>query len=83
MEHHKTIMCQVLRGNKGVIFYTNVSSLLDFVQIPSKSLHYQSLCSQTAHLCYEDLFNDEMMNVYENGEKVQREGLFLRQRSLQ
>ena len=32
MEHHKTIMCQELRGNKGLILYTNVSSLLDFVR---------------------------------------------------
>ena len=32
MEHHKTIMCQELRGNKGFIYYTNVSSLLDFVR---------------------------------------------------
>ena len=82
MEHHKTIMCQELRGNKGFIFYTNVSSLLDFVRALANPFII-SLCSQTAHLRFEDLFNDEIINMFENGEKVQREGLFLRQRSLQ
>ena len=32
MERHKTVICQELRGNKGVILYSNVSSLLDFVR---------------------------------------------------
>ena len=32
MEHHKTIMCQEVRSNKGVILYAKVSSLLDFMR---------------------------------------------------
>ena len=31
MEHHKTVMCQELRGNKGVIFVYQ-SSLLDLIR---------------------------------------------------
>ena len=83
MEHHKTIMYQELRGKRGVIFDAKVSSLFDFVRALANAFIIKASGVRPHTFVTEDFFNDEIMNVFQNGEKGQREGLFLRHRSLQ
>ena len=56
------------------VFFT----LCELYQIPSLS---EPLESDLHAFVTENVINDEIMNVFENSEKVQREGLFLRKRS--
>ena len=76
-------MCQELRSNKGVILYAKVSNLLDFV----RTLAYHFIIKVSGVRLHtfvtEDFFNDLLMHVFEDGENVQREGLFFRHRNLQ
>ena len=81
MEHHKTIMYQELRGNKCVIFDANVASLLDLTLANPLIIIASAVRLHT--FVTEDFTNDDIINGFDNGEKVRLEGLFLRQRSLQ
>ena len=76
-------MCQELKGNKAVTFDANISSFLDFVRALANPFIIKASGVRLHTFVTEDFFNEEIMNVFENGEKVQREDLFLRQRSLQ
>ena len=82
MEHHKTIIYQKLRGNKGIIFDVNISSFLDFEQALANPFIIKVYGVRWHSFVTEHLINDEIMNLFENGEHEQGEGLFLRQRSL-
>ena len=81
MAHHETIMCQELRSNKGVIVYANISSLLDFVRTLAYPFIIKTSGVRLHTFVTEDVINDEIMIVFEDGEKIQREGLLLRHRS--
>ena len=81
MEYYKTIMCQELRGNKGLACYTNVSSLLDFERAIANLFIIKVSGVRLHTFVAEDFINDLIMNVFEGGEKGKRESLFLKSKT--
>ena len=71
MEHHKTIMFQELRSIMAVIFDANVSRLLDFVRAVANIFIIKASGVRLHNFTTEHLINDEIMDVFENGEKIQ------------
>jgi len=82
MEHHKTVMYQELSSIKAVIFYVNISSLLDFVRAVAIPFIIKASGVRLRNFATEHLINDEIMDVFENGEKIQTRELFLKTKKL-
>ena len=82
MEHHKTIMYQELRSIKAVIFDANVSRLLDFVRALANPFIIKASGVRLHNFATERLINDEIMDVFENGEKIQTRELVLKKKKL-
>ena len=62
-------MYQELRGKKGVTFCVNSCSLSDFVRALANTLIIKAPEVRFAQLCYL-IISDEIMNEFDNGEKV-------------
>ena len=76
VEHYKTIMYQELRRIKAVIFYANVSRLLDFARAASNPFIIKASRVRLYNFATEHLIKYEIMDMLENGEKIQTIELF-------
>ena len=82
MEHHKTIIYQELRSITAVIFDGNVSRLLDFVRAVANPFIIKASGVRLHNFATEHLINAEVMDVFENGEKIQTRELVLKTEKL-
>ena len=82
MEHYKTIVYQKLRSIKAVILYVNVSRLLDCVRAVANPFIIKASGVRLHNFATEHLINDEIMDVFANGEKIQRRELVFKTRKL-
>ena len=82
MEHHKTIIYQELRSITTVIFDANVSRLLDFVRAVTHPFISNASGVRLHNFATEHLINAEIMDVFENGEKIQTRELVLKTKKL-
>jgi len=82
MEHHKTIIYQKLRSIKAVMFDANVSRLLYFVRAVANPFIIKASGVRLHNLATEHLTNDEIMDVFENGETIQTRELVLKTKKL-
>ena len=82
MEPHKTIMYHELRSIKAVMFDANVSRLLDFVRAVANSFIIKASGVRLHKFAIDHLINDERMDVFENGEKIQTRELVLKTKKL-
>ena len=83
MEHHKTIMYQEeLRSIKAVICYANVSRLLDFVGAVANPFIIKASGVRLNNFATEHFINDEIMDMFENGAKIQKRELVLKTKKL-
>ena len=77
-----TIMYQDLRSIKAVIFDGNVSRFLDFVRAIANPFIIKASGIRLHNFATDYLINDEIMDVFENGEKIQTRGLVLKRKKL-
>ena len=82
MEHHKTIIYQEHRSIKAVMFDANVSRLLDFVRAVANPFIIKASGVRLHNFATEHLINAEIMDVFENGEKIQMRELVLKTKKL-
>ena len=82
MEHHKTIIYQELRSITVVIFDANVSRLLDFVRAVANPFIIKASGVRLHNFATGHLINAEIMDVFENGEKIQTRELVLKTKKL-
>ena len=82
VEHHKTITYRELRRIETVIFEAKVSRLLDFVQAVANPFIIKASGVRLHNFATEHLINDEIVDVFENGEKIQTRELVLKTKKL-
>ena len=82
MAHHKTIMYQELSSIDTVIFDANVSRLLYFVRAVANPFIIKASGVRLRNFATEHLINDEIMDVFKNGEKIQTRELVLKTKKL-
>ena len=82
MEQHKTTMYQELSSIKAVILYVNVSRLLDFVRSVANPFIIKASGVRLHTFATDHLINDEIMDVFENGEKMQTKELVFKTKKL-
>jgi len=80
-EHHMNIMYQEHQF-KAVTFDANVSRLLDFVRAVANPFIIKASGIRLHNFATEHLINDEIMDVFENGEKIQTRELVLQTKKL-
>ena len=75
-------MYKELGSIKAVIFYPDVSRLLDCVRAASNPFIIKASGVRLHNFATEHLINDEIMDVFENGEKIQTRELVLKTKKL-
>ena len=63
-------MYQEFRSIKAIIFDANVSSLIDFVRAVAIPFIIKASVVRLRNFATEHIINDEIMDVFENGEKI-------------